>query len=112
MQLTYYGEASDTLLDDLRADAGMGWIPESAWLTKLSIGSTTRELRYDLAVDASGEGRPSLMRAGLFSLPNLGDSPAEESSPWLQITIAAGSLLIIVALCAWGVAWRPRGNEV
>jgi hypothetical protein len=112
LSLDHYGQATDQLLDDLRADAGMGWIPESAWLTKLVVGSTTRELRYDLAVDASGEGKPSLRRAGLIPLPDTGEAPleasGEESFPWLEVTVFAGSILIIVAVSVWGFAWRPR----
>ncbi|HWC30484.1 MAG TPA: DUF2330 domain-containing protein, partial [Dehalococcoidia bacterium] len=33
MALTHDAEATRTLLDDLRADDGMGWVPASAWLT-------------------------------------------------------------------------------
>jgi hypothetical protein len=112
MQLTYYGQATDLLLDDLRADAGMGFIPEAAWLTKLSIGSSPRELNYDLAVDASGEGMPSLRRAGLIPLPETGDTPielaGERPTPWIEIAVFSGSLLVMVALYVFRLAWYPR----
>ncbi|HEX2196102.1 MAG TPA: DUF2330 domain-containing protein [Actinomycetota bacterium] len=52
-------EASDLLLDDLRSDKGMKWIPEEMWLTYLRIEMNARNLVYDLAVDASGSGAPS-----------------------------------------------------
>lgn len=51
--------ASDSLLDDLRSDKGMGWVPEEAWLTYLRIAINARNLTYDLAVDASRAGQPS-----------------------------------------------------
>ena len=52
-------EASDLLLDDLRSDKGMKWIPEEMWLTYLRLELNARNLVYDLAVDASGAGAPS-----------------------------------------------------
>jgi hypothetical protein len=62
---TYNAPASKSLLNDLRSDTGMGWIPQNAWLTKVSINSTASLLNYDLAVDASGKGNPSPVAAGL-----------------------------------------------
>jgi hypothetical protein len=117
LSLAYYGQATDLLLDDLRADAGMGWIPESAWLTKLQVLSSAADLRYDLAVDASGEGKPSLMRAGLIPLPNAasspsslpdtGDSPGTETNGWFEVAIFAGSVLMLIAFAVWR-SGRPR----
>src|SRR5438270_884722 len=52
--------ASDRLLNDLRTDKGMGWIPQSMWFTAFHVGEEAGRLRYDLAVDASRRGRPSL----------------------------------------------------
>jgi hypothetical protein len=57
--------ATPRLLDDLRSDTSMEWIPSEAWLTKLRIDSNAADLRYDLAVDASGAGAPSRVAAGL-----------------------------------------------
>jgi hypothetical protein len=118
MSLAYYGQASGLLLDDLRSDAGMGWIPESAWLTKLEVLSSPRELRYDLAVDASGAGHPSLLRAGLLplpagasnpsSLPDTGDSPSTAVSDWLQLAAAGTSALAFLAFFVWHSASRRR----
>lgn len=63
--LLHSAKASDLLLSDLRADEGMGWVPQSAWLTKLRIDARAADLSYDLAVDASGAGSPSSVAAGL-----------------------------------------------
>jgi hypothetical protein len=62
---SFSGPASKSLLNDLRSDAGMGWIPQEAWLTKVSITAPASSLSYDLAVDASGKGNPSPVAAGL-----------------------------------------------
>lgn len=64
--LRYSGAASLPLLRDLRSDKGMDWLPvENMWLTHLAVNSAAGELTYDLAVDASGRGRPSRIAAGL-----------------------------------------------
>lgn len=75
----YSASASDRLLDDLRSDKGMGWVPESAWLTKMSINATVGDLSYDLAVDADGNERPSAVAAGLEA-PSL-PAPFESLKP-------------------------------
>jgi hypothetical protein len=62
-------EASKSLLDDLRSDQGMEWVPQQMWLTYLRIGEQTGRLRYDLAIDRSGTGTPSRVMAGLESPP-------------------------------------------
>lgn len=62
--LDHSAEASDALLADLRSDAGMGWVPKRAWLTKVVVDLAADELVFDLAIDASGAGRPSAVDAG------------------------------------------------
>ena len=118
LSLTYYGQASNSLLNDLRADAGMGWMPDSAWLTKLVVSSPTAKLGYDLAVDASGEGKPSLMRAGLIPLtgtddspsrlPDTGGSPRGVSNSGAETVVIAASLVALVALAGWRSLARRR----
>src|SRR5437764_146075 len=58
-------QASPQLLDHLRTDKGMAWVPQSLWFTAFRVGEQAGRLHYDLAVDASGRGRPSLVAAGL-----------------------------------------------
>lgn len=65
MSLAHSAPATASLLNDLRADAGMSWVPKSGWLTKLRVDGPAAELRYDLAVDATGRGAPSRVAAGL-----------------------------------------------
>jgi hypothetical protein len=96
LALTHSDAATDLLLNDLRSDEGMAWIPESAWLTKLSIDSTAADMQYDLAVDASGAGNPSHVAAGL-SLPDL----AEDGSfgmwrVWILTTVVGLTALAVV----------------
>jgi uncharacterized protein DUF2330 len=75
----YDAPASKQLLDDLRSDKGMKWIPRKAHLTLLRLQEEAKRLTYDLAIDASGKGRPSLVDAGLVRLkpvPGIVPSPA------------------------------------
>ena len=65
IRLDHSAGASDSLLDDLRSDRGMAWVPNSAWLTKVAVDSSASGLSYDLAIDASGAGAPSRVDAGL-----------------------------------------------
>jgi hypothetical protein len=66
MSVRYDAAATPALMRDLRSDKGMEWMPATGmWLTHLAINSDARDLRYDLAVDASGRGRPSRAAAGL-----------------------------------------------
>jgi hypothetical protein len=67
VRLEQSGAASPQLLSDLRLDRGMGWLPGSGmWLSYLKVDTTAGALRHDLAVDASGQGTPSLLAAGLL----------------------------------------------
>src|SRR5258706_10473528 len=68
MRLDHSAPATASLLDDLRSDRGMEWVPDSRWLTKVAITGTASQLTYDLAIDASGQGVPSWIQAG-FALP-------------------------------------------
>jgi len=61
--------ASKSLLDDLRSDKGMEWVPQSMWLSFLRIGEQTDQLRYDLAIDKAGAAKPSRVMAGLDAPP-------------------------------------------
>ena len=58
-------QASDQLLADLRSDKGMDWVPQSMWFTAFRVDERADRLSYDLAIDASGRSRPSLVAAGL-----------------------------------------------
>ena len=57
MTLERSEQANDLLLDDLRSDVGMEWMPGDMWLSYLSVDAPASELDYDLAVSATpGEG--------------------------------------------------------
>ncbi|MFN2587700.1 MAG: DUF2330 domain-containing protein [Actinomycetota bacterium] len=88
--------ASRSLIDDLRGDKGMGWIPESGmWLTYLSIDTPARDLDHDLAIEPTGFGRPSPVAAGVALPEDVADLAAEGAPLWAW---AAGAVLVAAAL--------------
>ncbi len=97
MKLDHSATASASLLDDLRSDKGMEWIPEMGWLTKISIDAKASQLTYDLAVSANGT-VPSRVAAGLEA-PATNNVPASQSNEPLVLAGIAisglGALLLI-----------------
>jgi hypothetical protein len=56
--------ASDLLLDDLRSDEGMSWVPGEGWFSYLRVEAAAQDLVYDLSVGTAGT-RPSYVATGL-----------------------------------------------
>jgi hypothetical protein len=104
MTLDHSEAATDLLLDDLRSDKGMEWIPKSGWLTKIAIDAEAPQLSYDLAIDASGAGVPSWVQAGFDAPPPI----VIEGATWTRAAMA-GLLAIGVLLVVLAVA-RPAGT--
>jgi len=101
--------ASDSLLSDLRSDRGMGWIPDSGWLTKVAVAGQASQLDYDLAVDASGRGLPSAVDAGLALPPGTPGSSAIDVGRLLLALAFVGVGLVGVALIG---SARPGGRPL
>lgn len=57
--------ASDDLLDDLRSDTAMAWVPQRMWLTYLPLEVAAEELTYDLAISTDPAVHPSLDDVGI-----------------------------------------------
>jgi hypothetical protein len=57
--------ASDLLLDDLRSDTGMEWVPDEMWFTYLQVGAEAGDLDYDLAASVGANTLPSLVDTGV-----------------------------------------------
>jgi hypothetical protein len=105
MRLDHSDAASRSLLDDLRSDRGMSWVPSSSWLTKIAIDADAPQLSYDLAIDASGQGVPSYVQAGLDVPERIVDQTTTIRA-LLAAIIAIGVLLIVLQLA------RPTGPRV
>jgi uncharacterized protein DUF2330 len=86
--------ASGSLLTDLRSDRGMKWLPESGmWLTYLRVNETAKNLSYDLAIDASGYGRPNPVAAGY-------PAPAPGATSWSMVWTVMAAILAVAFLMA------------
>ena len=103
LDLVHSAPASQSLLDDLRSDRGMEWVPDRGWLTKVGIDAAAPQLTFDLAIDASGAGTPSRAMAGL-SLPGapvVPEQTVEIVRIVLGLTLTIGGLGGLILL-----AWR------
>lgn len=107
--LDHSAAATGSLLDDLRSDVGMEWIPKAAWLSKVRIDAEAGDLRYDLAIDASGQGTPSRLAAGL-DLAGVAQAPTDDPSFRALLMVALMLIASGVGLVAMPLpAARTRG---
>jgi hypothetical protein len=99
MRIDHSDTATQSLLDDLRSDRGMEWVPTDGWLTKIAVDAEAKQLSYDLAIDASGQGVPSWIQAGFDAPPAI--TVFVESATWTRLVFAAivalGVLIVFVA---------------
>jgi hypothetical protein len=116
MRLEYSQSASPRLLDDLRADKGMEWVPTSAWLSLFRIDTPARQLHHDLAIDVSGRAKPSAQLAG-FDLaadpvPVPPVAPLHDGPVWPGLVYAAVALTLVAAAVAGSArAYRRRNPQ-
>jgi hypothetical protein len=94
--------ASSFLLDDLRSDAGMGWVPDEAWLTHLALDAPAGDLDYDLAVSTDPEERPSLRAAGVLPPEAVPLPVSGVDVPWLPGALVVGVAGLVSALAVIG----------
>jgi len=102
MRLDHSATATTSLLDDLRSDKGMDWVPQSGWLSKIAIDASASQLTYDLAVDAKGTS-PSRVAAGLEAPPSVTNPSGQPFGEQLA--------LIGIALAAFGAIFLIRKSQ-
>jgi hypothetical protein len=101
--------ASKSLLDDLRSDVGMEWLPADMWLTYLQVDAPAADLDYDLAVSVRPGVEPSLVDAGIgpaAALPLATTAPGPGAWPVL-LGIAAGLVVFGVLTIGQRTAVTP-----
>jgi hypothetical protein len=97
--------AGDGLLDDLRSDVGMEWVPGDLWLTHLTLAEGAGDLDYDLSASGGGASRsPSAVDAGLQFATidrlddavrlSVDDGPSAADRVAVAIAIAGTALLL------------------
>jgi hypothetical protein len=102
MRLEHSAPATSSLLNDLRSDKGMDWIPQSGWLSKIAIDASASQLTYDLAVDANGTS-PSRVAAGLEAPASPTSSSGQPSSDQIA--------LVGIAVAAFGAIFLLRKSQ-
>ena len=90
-------QASTFLLDDLRSDVGMEWVPEDMWLSYLVVDTPAGELDFDLATSTTPDTAPSLTDAGV-SLPDALPLSADDggTAVWPVLLGAGAGLAALV----------------
>jgi hypothetical protein len=102
--------ASTALLDDLRGDKGMSWVPHDMWFSYLKADVDVGDLNYDLAATTSRHDTPAVRDTGLDPTAGVLVAPQldETSGAWPVAGVAAVAVLVLSA----AVSARPgRGRR-
>ena len=99
-------EAGELLLDDLRSDVGMEWMPEDMWLSYLTVDAPAAELDYDLAVSDRPGVTPSLVDAGVGDAEAVPVLPPARGVALWPLAAGLGAGLGVLA-----VGWSRRRQE-
>jgi hypothetical protein len=100
-------QANASLLDDLRSDKGMGWVPAHMWFTYLKLDVPAGRLDYDLAISTQPGAVPSLKAAGVSaSAARRIDIPTETKRAVWPLVAA-----ILTGLAAFGVGGLLKGRR-
>ncbi|HWL36874.1 MAG TPA: DUF2330 domain-containing protein [Frankiaceae bacterium] len=104
LSIEYDDAASESLLRDLRDDKTGDWVPDSGWLTKVTVSGPAGDLTGDLAIDANGVQEPSMVAAGFNIAPGSPGFPQpydESPAPAIAVAVMAGSLLTAAAVSSF-----------
>jgi hypothetical protein len=96
--------ANDRLLDDLRSDKGMEWVPDDMWLSYLQVDTPAGDLDFDLAASAEHGTRPTLKDVGVDAPSDVVQVQLPDPGPALW-PLGLGGLAGVLAL---GVLVRGR----
>jgi hypothetical protein len=99
-------DASKDLLNDLRSDKGMKWIPSKMWLSYLRIDSNAGKLTYDLSVGTEARGGPYEEEA--YGVQSQDDPPARETKSTEPASVFGWILVPVFGLGAAKFRTRLR----
>lgn len=90
--------ANESLLDDLRSDVGMEWVPERMWFTYLQVEAAADDLDYDLAISPDDSTLPTLADTGVGA-PDV--RPVGAGADGLPIwPMAAGAVVGLIVMAS------------
>lgn len=105
VDLTRSEQASGLLLDDLRSDVGMEWVPQEAWLSYLQVDTRAGDLDFDLAASTRQGTQPSLVDAGVPEPQAVPVGGSAGGFPlWPVMSGVGAAVLVAIA----GRAWQAR----
>jgi hypothetical protein len=107
LRLAVGAPASAPLLDDLRSDKGMEWVPQQQWLSYLKIDTPAGQLTHDLAMSVDPQHAPSRIDAGISTPADVlntltGARPHSWTFPLVAAAVAA------VGATTISVGWTRR----
>jgi hypothetical protein len=91
--------ANRVLLDDLRSDEGMEWVPDSMWLTYLRLQADAGDLDYDLAIAAEHDDLPAVVDAGVPAVEARAVDPLPSGLavwPWVVGAFVAATAWVVI----------------
>lgn len=106
--------AGDSLLLDLRSDVGMGWVPDSLWLTHLTLDEEAGDLDYDLSATGTSDDRPSVVDAGLeLASADRSEAAVDPADPasGRDLTLPIATSAVVLGLGTLVVAARLQRRE-
>jgi hypothetical protein len=107
LRLAHSAPASQSLLDDLRSDKDMEWVPGDAWLTKVEIDAQANLLVNDLAISPDGTSLPSARDAGIGLDGSTVTDTGISTAALVRILMALGFVGIGLALVGGLMGRRP-----
>ena len=109
VELARNAPASSRLLDDLRSDKGMEWMPSEQWLTYLKIDTPAGQLTHDLAASTTPGQFPSPIDAGIGTKPILNGLSVAAVRDWsFVVVIGATAAALLLAIGVTQLSWRRR----
>lgn len=100
--------ASASLLDDLRSDKGMEWVPSSMWFTYLRVATEARNLDYDLAISPSSSTLPTLVDTGVTAPEARPLAAPGDPATW-PAAAGLGSAMLVLAVLVHRERRREHG---
>ena len=98
--------ASSSLLNDLRSDERMEWIPKEAWLSHIEINAPAANLNFDLDISVTGAKRVSPVPTNQLPLGGGFAPETRNSSLARTMLVIFGVLLAVGAGAAFAVGRR------
>jgi hypothetical protein len=104
-------EASSFLLDDLRSDKGMGWVPDHMWFTYLRLDVPAGTLDYDLAVSDHPNAVPRLIDTGITAAAARSVTAPDRGWAVWPVVLAAIAGALTFGVVGLASSARRRRNE-